>query len=196
MGKNGQMVRLFKNPVWEAFSRVHPLVPLLFWLPIIVTFYWRSTALFMERTEVTVLASMGGLAFWTWMEYAIHRWVFHAKPKGRIHQRLLYILHGNHHDDSNDLYRLLFPIVPSSLMGVFTYSIFSLILREFVNPFFASFLVGYLLYDYTHFLIHWHNPKSKLGKWIKAQHMEHHFVSPHLKYGVTSPVWDHFLGTN
>lgn len=196
MGKNGQSVQLFKNPIWEAFSRVHPVVPFLYWSPIVIAFFWSSGPQFTESPWATALASICGLAFWTWTEYAAHRWLFHAHPRGKNRRRLLYLLHGNHHDAPNDFFRLLFPIVPSSCIALLIYGVLAFILGGVVKPFFASFLLGYLIYDYTHLLIHWHTPRSKIGKWIKTQHMEHHFVFHDSKYGVTSPLWDFLLKTH
>ena len=53
---------------------------------------------------------------------------------------------------------------------------------------FAGFLIGYLMYDYTHYYLHHVVPKSKLGKRLREQHMRHHFQD---RYGfVSSPLWD------
>jgi sterol desaturase/sphingolipid hydroxylase (fatty acid hydroxylase superfamily) len=64
-----------------------------------------------------------------------------------------------------------------------------------VLPFFGFFLVGYLCYDYTHYYVHHFIPRTRWGKMIKAAHMNHHYVSPDARFGVSSPLWDYIFGT-
>jgi hypothetical protein len=77
-------VQLFKNPWMEAISRVHPLLPLLFWTPVIVGLFWRSEDLLIQHPIQSFLGVIGGLTFWTFMEYCSHRWLFHASPQGNL----------------------------------------------------------------------------------------------------------------
>jgi hypothetical protein len=37
-------VRLFQNDLLEALTHVHPIVPLLFWGPVVAFLLWRSVA--------------------------------------------------------------------------------------------------------------------------------------------------------
>ena len=57
-------------------------------------------------------------------------------------------------------------------------------------PCFAGFIAGYLVYDYTHFHLHHHVPKTAAGKQLREQHMRHHFQDHRYGYGVSSPLWD------
>ena len=52
------------------------------------------------------------------------------------------------------------------------------------------FIAGYLTYDYTHFHLHHHVPKTTAGKQLREQHMRHHFQDHRYGYGVSSPLWD------
>ena len=54
----------------------------------------------------------------------------------------------------------------------------------------AGMMVGYLIYDSTHFLVHHYSMPTKFGKFIKRHHMRHHFKDPDKDYGVSSPLWD------
>jgi sterol desaturase/sphingolipid hydroxylase (fatty acid hydroxylase superfamily) len=188
-------VRIFENPWLESISRVHPLIPLVFWSPIILWFAWRSQGTLARYPLRSALIVASGLTFWTLIEYCAHRWLFHAAPQGKFGKRLIYILHGNHHEAPNDLYRLLMPILPAALISGGIYLAFSLVFGLYTDLFFASFLLGYLSYDYSHLLIHWRKPQTQIGIWIKQHHMAHHFKSPHLQFGVSSPFWDYFFNT-
>src|SRR5918996_1473096 len=55
---------------------------------------------------------------------------------------------------------------------------------EIVLLVFAGFLVGYLMYDYTHYYLHHFVPRSKLGKHLREQHMRPHFQDHRYGFGV------------
>ena len=57
-------------------------------------------------------------------------------------------------------------------------------------PVFAGLILGYLGYDYTHYHVHHHTPRTKLGRRLREQHMRHHFQDHRYGYGVSSPLWD------
>ena len=40
-GKAHQSIRLFENDFLERLTHVHPIVPLLFWAPVVVWLLWR-----------------------------------------------------------------------------------------------------------------------------------------------------------
>ena len=50
--------------------------------------------------------------------------------------------------------------------------------------------LGYLTYDYMHYHVHHHVPKTKFGKRLRTQHMRHHFQDHRYGFGVSSPLWD------
>ena len=57
-------------------------------------------------------------------------------------------------------------------------------------PIFSGFIAGYLAYDYTHYHVHHHAPKTAFGRRLREQHMRHHFQDHRFGYGVSSPLWD------
>src|SRR5687768_5769464 len=98
---------MFKSPWLDRFTRVHPAVPVVLFLPAIVALFafgagragfWNSVGLF-----------AGGYAVWTLTEYWLHRVVFHFEPEGGIGARLHWMIHGVHHDHPNDPLRLVMP---------------------------------------------------------------------------------------
>ncbi len=186
-----ETVRLFENDLLERLSHVHPLTPLLLWMPLIAGLLWRTLAL--RRLEAGAVAALAaaGLLVWSLTEYTIHRFVFHLAPTSPVCRRLQFILHGVHHEDPDDPTRLLMPPAPAIAALAILYALFRIVLGPaWVEPFFASFLVGYLAYDYTHFAIHHRSPRTRLGRYLRRRHMLHHFVTPDARWGVTSPLWD------
>lgn len=189
-------IRLFKSPFLEFFSHVHPAVPLVLWGPLIAFLLWRSVAV--HSMPLTRVAGLGiaGLFVWTLAEYALHRHVFHFRPRGAFQERVAFLIHGVHHADPNDATRLVMPPVSAIVLASALYLVFRAGLGPvLVEPFFALFLVGYLAYDYIHFYVHHFNPRSRLGKRLKRNHMVHHFAEHDAWWGVSSPLWDYVFGT-
>ena len=62
-------------------------------------------------------------------------------------------------------------------------------------PFFAGLVAGYVWYDLTHYYLHHAVPRTAVGKWMRKYHLVHHFQTPGVRYGITSPLWDHVFGT-
>ena len=102
-----------------------------------------------------------------------------------------FIIHGVHHDHPNDKLRLVMPPAPASRWRRSSSgsSRWSSAPRPPI-PLFAGFIVGYLVYDYMHYYLHHHDPKTKLGKRLREQHMRHHFQDHRYGFGVSSPIWD------
>jgi sterol desaturase/sphingolipid hydroxylase (fatty acid hydroxylase superfamily) len=191
MRKRAETVRLFDNAFLEGLSRVHPLAPALLWTPIIALLIWRSIALHPLGPGVVGALAAGGLLAWSFAEYTIHRFVFHLAPRTPGRRRLQFLLHGVHHECPDDRTRLLMPPVPAAAAAILIYGGFRLVLGPAcVDPFFASFLAGYLAYDYTHLYLHRGRPRTRLGRYLRRHHLSHHFATPNARWGVTSPLWD------
>jgi len=186
---------LFKNRFLDFFSRIHPMVPALIYLPVaalLVVLAARDG----QGALAIVLLLAGGIAFWTLAEYWLHRKLFHWEPDHPIGRRMHFIIHGIHHDHPNDKLRLVMPPGASVPLAALFFGVFYLVLgAPTAYPAFAGFLLGYLIYDYTHYYVHHFVPKSRLGKHLREQHMRHHFQDHRFGYGVSSPLWDVVFGT-
>src|SRR2546423_1282358 len=99
--------RMFESSLLDKLSRVHPSVPVILFLPAILVLLGLGIA----RMGVLPLIGLfaGGYAFWTLMEYWIHRGIFHFEPEEGFGARLHWIIHGVHHDHPNDPMRLVMP---------------------------------------------------------------------------------------
>ena len=184
---------MFDSRLLDACSRVHPAVPVVLFLPAIVVLL----VLGVGRTGAVALAWVaGGYVFWTLTEYWMHRVVFHFEPQDGIGARLHWIIHGVHHDHPNDPMRLVMPPSVSVPLAIVFYVLFRVVLGADIAPAFgAGFLFGYLLYDMTHYHVHHHKPRTRLGKRMRELHMRHHFQDDTRGFGVSAPWWDHVFGT-
>jgi sterol desaturase/sphingolipid hydroxylase (fatty acid hydroxylase superfamily) len=106
------------------------------------------------------------------------------------------MFHGVHHDYPNDTKRLVMPPSVSIPLAAGFFFLFNVLLGNiFVAPFFIGFITGYLFYDISHYAIHHFNMHNKFWLVIKNHHMRHHYQSPGLGFGVSSPLWDVILRT-
>jgi dihydroceramide fatty acyl 2-hydroxylase len=181
---------LFESRFLDFFSRIHPSVPALIFGPVVALMIVLGANGGESAIEIVALVALG-LLFWTLTEYWLHRLVFHWEPDHPIGSRIHFIMHGVHHDHPNDRLRLVMPpavSVPLAAVFLFVYTL--VFGTPAAYPIFAGFILGYLTYDYTHYHVHHHTPKTKMGKRIREQHMRHHFQDHRYGFGVSSPLWD------
>jgi len=199
MAANGTQqasIRLFRHPVLEALSHVHPIVPLLVWLPVITWLLYRAVSLHELGPGGLLATAVAALCAWTLTEYSLHRFVFHYPARGRLGRRFVYLFHGVHHEAPNDKTRLVMPPAGALPIVAILWLVFSLLLpHPWHEPFMAFFLAGYLAYDYIHFATHHFPMRHPLLRYLKQYHMQHHYSGEAGRYGVSSPVWDLVFGT-
>jgi dihydroceramide fatty acyl 2-hydroxylase len=182
---------LFESDFLNFFSRVHPAIPAIVFVPVIVAMYVLGAGRGQGLLEMAGLTLVGAALIWTLTEYWLHRLVFHWQPKFRGGDRLHFIIHGVHHDHPNDRMRLVMPpAVSIPLSALFFGGFVALFGTPLAYPLFAGFIGGYLAYDYTHYYVHHFVPKTQLGKDLRAAHMRHHFQDHRYGFGVSSPLWD------
>lgn len=186
---------MFEADFLEAFSKTHWTVPLWVFIPIISYFVYLTYTSAISLV-LSIVFFLLGMFVWTFVEYAMHRFVFHYEPKSKFGQRLHWIMHGVHHDYPQDAKRLVLPPSLSLPLALAFFVLFYVLLPlPELYPFFAGFLLGYLIYDIGHYAVHHFSFKSDFFKKIKLHHMKHHYVEPHEGYGVSSPMWDYVFRT-
>jgi sterol desaturase/sphingolipid hydroxylase (fatty acid hydroxylase superfamily) len=185
---------MFDSQWLDRLSRVHPAVPVVIFLPAITIL----TGFALERMMLATTLALAGLGylFWTLTEYWIHRAIFHFEPADGLGARLHWIIHGVHHDHPNDPLRLVMPpSVSVPLSTLFCVGFWALLGTPKWYAFAAGFLAGYLLYDMTHYFLHHHKPRSRVGRWLRELHMRHHFQDDTRGFGISAPYWDKAFGT-
>ncbi|XP_060993742.1 fatty acid 2-hydroxylase [Dama dama] len=209
-------IRLFHSDFVEALSKtVWYSVPIV-WVPLVLYCSWSYYGAFAQgnvpllapfATEYSVAMPESafpglfllGLFIWSLLEYLIHRFLFHMKPPSDSAYLIMlhFAMHGQHHKAPFDTSRLVFPPVPASLMIAFFYLLLRLILSAAVaGTVFAGSLLGYVIYDLTHYYLHFGSPhKGSYLYQLKAHHVKHHFAHHQSGFGISSKLWDHFFHT-
>jgi len=186
---------MFDSRLLDAFSRVHPVVPVIIFVPAIVVLGIWSLA------HVSVLVALGlalaGYALWTLFEYWLHRVVFHFEPEDGFGARLHWIIHGVHHDHPNDPMRLVMPPAVSVPLGAGVFALLYVVFGSHYAPAVgAGFFTGYLAYDMIHYYLHHFLPRGRLGRMLRERHMRHHFQDDTCGFGISAPYWDEVFHTS
>jgi dihydroceramide fatty acyl 2-hydroxylase len=186
---------MFDSRILDALSRVHPLVPILIFLPAIVLL--AAWGLSHVTFALAVALFVGGYALWTLFEYWLHRLVFHFEPEQGLGARMHWIIHGVHHDHPNDPLRLVMPPAVSVPLAALIFGVLYLAFGSHYAPAIgAGFFAGYLAYDLTHYYLHHFRPRGRLGRLLRERHMRHHFQDETRGFGISAPYWDDIFGTS
>jgi dihydroceramide fatty acyl 2-hydroxylase len=180
---------MFQSRLLDKFTRVHPAVPVLIYAPVIGLMLVLSVVRdgWWDMFGLVLI----GYALWTLFEYWLHRIVFHFEPEEGIGARLHWMIHGVHHDHPNDPLRLVMPPAASVPLAIIVVGVMFLVAgRIHARGVAAGFLIGYLIYDEIHYMLHHHTPKSRLGKRLRELHMRHHFQDEEKGFGISAPYWD------
>lgn len=192
-----ESVRMFKNDFLELFSKVHFVTPLIVFIPVILFCLYRT----IQMAELTYLQCclyfIFGFFIWTFIEYFMHRFIFHYHPKSKLGRRIHFVVHGVHHDYPNDSKRLVLPPSLSIPLALFFFMIFKLVFPEALFfILFSGFITGYLVYDMMHYAIHHVKWDNAYWRQVQEHHLRHHFKDPDRGYGVSSDLWDRILNSN
>ena len=180
---------MFQSRLLDRFTRVHPVVPVLIYAPVIVLML--VLAVDRDGWWDTFGLVLVGYVVWTLFEYWLHRIVFHFEPEDGIGARLHWMIHGVHHDHPNDPLRLVMPPSASVPLATAFCLVFWLVLGSDSAPAFsAGFLAGYLAYDMIHYHVHHHRPRTRVGRALHELHMRHHFQDDEKGFGISAPYWD------
>src|SRR5262245_45928509 len=96
--KNTGTRKLFTNPVLEKLSRTHISVPLIIFFSFsAVLMYWSIIHTNLSAGWTIGLFCCGFFVF-TWIEYMMHRYVFHMGTFTKLREKLQYMIHGVHHE--------------------------------------------------------------------------------------------------
>ncbi|HVM87227.1 MAG TPA: sterol desaturase family protein [Puia sp.] len=192
---NKGQAKLFQNSYLEMLTKTHPLVIWGIYLPaIIYCLYYSGTGLGFSASRIVFTFLAGGF-FWTFFEYIMHRFIFHLVAESKSAKKIVYVMHGNHHEYPRDRERLFMPPVPSIIIASVVFIVMYGIMRENTFMFFPGFVLGYLLYGSMHYAIHAWNPPFKWLKPLWRNHHLHHYKNDHQGFGVSTTFWDRVFGT-
>lgn len=194
-------IRLFKSDFLEFFSHISPMTVIVIWLPVAVYFFTRPVVAAGRVEWFVPVGFLLGLFLWTFLEYTLHRFLFHFPARGALQERISFLFHGVHHAQPQCKTRLVMPPAVSIPMAVIMYGLLYLLLAVLLNisqwvaPLTSGLLIGYLIYDLTHYATHHFPMRGGYAKFLKRYHMQHHYKTPNQRFGVSSPLWDWVFGT-
>lgn len=187
--------QLFENPILEKLSRTHISIPLIIFFSYSGgLLYWNVKNTSLSPLTSIILFLAGFIAF-TWVEYNIHRYVFHMKVYTEVRKKLQYTIHGVHHEFPKDKDRLAMPPLLSITIATILLLLFKVAMGDFVFAFLPGFLVGYAYYLSVHYMVHAYPPPKNFFKALWVNHSVHHYKDGEVVFGVSSPLWDYIYGT-
>ncbi|WP_236676070.1 sterol desaturase family protein [Chryseolinea lacunae] len=193
--KNQGTKQLFKSPVLEKLSRTHIAVPLIiFFSYSIALLYWSVTHTSLSVFQTSLLFFLGVVAF-SWVEYNVHRHLFHMSTYTKLREKAQYIMHGVHHEFPKDKDRLAMPPLLSVTISTVLLLLLRVVLGDFTFAFLPGFLVGYAGYLAVHYVVHAHQPPKNFFRKLWINHSMHHYKHGDIIFGVSSPFWDYIYGT-
>jgi len=197
---NKGQAQLFKHPALEFFTKSHPLMIWGMYIPVISFMFYYGYRSFATAPLQMAIAAFAGMFFWTFFEYVMHRFIFHYMAENETAVKIVYIIHGNHHEYPRDKERLFMPPLPSLILATAIFSILYVLasffrLEPYVFYFFPGFVLGYLLYGSMHYAIHAWRPPFRWMKALWRNHHLHHYKNEEYGFGVSTTLWDRVFGT-
>src|SRR5512143_2254604 len=101
-------IRVFENGFIEhVFAQSHPILPIV-WFGPFIAYGLIEGALRAGVARAAGLFLVGWL-IWTFIEYLLHRFVFHMEARTPEERFRSFMVHGYHHEFPNDKLRLVAP---------------------------------------------------------------------------------------
>lgn len=195
MTQHENSVRIFQNDFLDSLTKTHIAVPVsLFILYAIGLIIYTKRATDLGNLAIVGLF-FGGWLLFTFVEYWVHRKVYHIPVTTAWRKRFQFVMHGAHHNEPKNKQRLAMPPALSIIVGTLLLVIFELILDKFSFSFLAGFMVGYAGYLIVHYIVHIFRPPGNAFKALWTNHAIHHYKDHTVMYGVSSPIWDYVYGT-
>jgi len=142
-------------------------------------------------------SATAGVVYWTFCEYALHRWLYHWTPRNRALRRVVESFHVYHHRTPDDravwnagpalvvLLTALLSLPPLALLGGVAPAAFVML----------GAVVAYAIYEIVHHECHARVHTRGPLVYLQAFHLRHHQRNWRRNFGVTNPFWDWLFGT-
>lgn len=193
---NGEAPPMFENKLLNRLTQTHIATPIIIFLVYAIGLLWYTAV----QTDIGFFTVVGlffaGTLGFTFMEYIVHRWVYHP-PHGASekYKEVTYNMHGFHHDYPKDKRRLAMPPILAVIISTVLLFLFKLIIQEYAFAYLAGFVVGYAMYLVVHYTVHMYAPPKNFLKALWVNHSIHHYSEDEVLFGVSQPLWDYVFGT-
>jgi len=139
---------------------------------------WASCALFIV-----------GVVSFSFVEYAVHAWLFHKKHFLKI------FIEGHAHHHQNPFGYDALPFFASALIGFLAVELLSPVMpQRDAFALIGGLAMGYFNYGLTHHLIHRREFTLPYYRYLQQFHFVHH-KKPRKNHGMTTDIFDRIFGT-
>ena len=128
-----------------------------------------------------------GLLLWTFLEYLLHRYLYHVWPGALSHG------HGLHHDSPRSLIGVPWWLTSVALYGLYR-ALAQLLPAGALGVEMGACWLGYIGYCLVHHGTHHWRMGGAYFRRVKRLHQLHH-AFPSTNWGVTTPLWDFVFRT-
>lgn len=175
---------------------VKALTPLYFYTAVVLCLFalTRGEAL---SLGASVLLLTSGLLSWGLLEYVLHRFVFHYDAQSESGKKLVYAAHLSHHEEPRATDRIFSSLMISAPVAT-AYLLLARIATgswRAASFLFTGLVLGYFYYEWLHFRAHHRRSRLRLFRYLRKYHLLHHYQTPELRFGVSSPLFDIIFGT-
>jgi sterol desaturase/sphingolipid hydroxylase (fatty acid hydroxylase superfamily) len=172
------------------------LAPLYFYTTVVLCLFalTRGEAL---SLGAGLLLLVSGILSWGLIEYGLHRFVFHYDARSELGKKMVYAAHLSHHDNPRATNRIFSSLLISAPVAA-AYLLLGRIATgswRAASFLFAGLALGYFYYEWLHFRAHHRRARFRLFRYLRKYHLLHHYRTPELRFGVTSPLFDVIFGT-
>ncbi|XP_051160541.1 fatty acid 2-hydroxylase [Leptopilina boulardi] len=197
-------IRLFRSNFLESITVTPWFIVPIVWIPISLYYFYlgcltNTSGHFIYFLPKIFIAFSCGILLWTFLEYSLHRKLFHMKPpsNSKFLITLHFILHGVHHKAPFDNQRLVFPPLPAAIIAFILFNLYKLLFPQlFMHFVLSGALTGYLCYDLMHYYLHHGSPKADTYLYdMKRYHNYHHFSHHDIGFGISTKLWDYIFET-
>lgn len=176
--------------VWRKFA------PLYFYSALALCLGLASTR---RHLPVWIVLLLLGLGFFSWsvIEYGLHRFIFHYNARSAFGRKILYEAHLSHHENPTATNRLFASLFLSTPIAA-TYWLLAWAATgswAAASWLFIGMSAGYFVYEWMHFQCHHGRSRLPILRYLRKYHLLHHYKTPDLRFGVTSPLLDVIFGT-
>jgi hypothetical protein len=188
--------RVFNNDFLERMTRTHIAVPITIFVvyaTVLLVINSLDTSL---SIGISILAFFLGWLTFTWIEYQVHRHLFHLPITSKARERFQYTVHGVHHQHPKDKDRLAMPPILSISLATLLLFLFRFIMGDLAFAFLPGLLTGYAMYLLIHYIVHVYAPPKNVLKYFWINHSVHHHRDSNMAFGVSTTLWDHLYGTH
>lgn len=188
-----ETLQLFAHPFLERLTHINPITLIFIFGPIAI--YYSYLAIANYPISVFFLGFPLGVFMWTFIEYMLHRFVFHFHAVSEMGKKIAFLIHGVHHAYPRDHTRMVTPPIITVPVAVLINVVYGFIFTTYFDAIYAGTVFGYLMFDLLHYAVHRFNFKNRLAKFVKHYHIRHHYMDDSERFGVTIPLWDYVFGT-